>query len=956
MGLNAGRDGTFWAAWLTHIEKRDAQSGAILSRYPLSEEHLLYEPSFVHEDAQGRLWVGGASQLLTLDPRAETLVPVWDDILEPVAIAETEDGYLWIGTKQGLLRYMPTTGERTFFMHDPLISTSISNSTVQSIWLESDSALWVGTSNGLNRFSVRTGAFRRFTTYNSTLPNNFINGVLGDQHGHLWISTNGGLTRYDPEADAFVTFDNTRGLQGREFNRGAYAKSEDGLLLFGGEQGLNVFDPDQLRENEFPPKVYLMNITQAGETIYRGPHALGPVETKRFNYRQNDLSFEYLGLHYSASERNSYQYFLEGSDDAWQPITTTREARYTNLAPGDYTFYVRAANAYGIWSTDVPLLTLTIRPPWWGTWGFRLAAFLAIVGLVWGGYRRRIHGFKRQRLQLEQEVAVRTAALQAEQEKTAAQAHELERLNQQQRELFANISHETRTPLTLILSPVEDVLEHRQAELSPVALTTFKMVRRNGRRLLHLVNQILDLARLESGHAEFQPRHMDLKAFLASITESFEELARQKGIQLQFDTPIDEPVIGNFDPALLEHIFFNLIANGIKYTPEGGKVIVSQHMKGRGARRIAVVRVGDTGIGIPKEQVPHIFDRFKLAHTGQASSTGIGLALVKESVTLHGGTVSAMSGEGFGAMFTVRLPLGVSQEEAAQVPLYTYDPEAVNAEQTEVAPAPSAGSDDDQTTILVVEDNEEIRHYIAGLLGDTYRILQAEDGAEGLEMANTHLPDLIISDVMMPRMDGVAMCAAVKEDAALTFIPTILLTAKADVADRIAGLEACADDYIAKPFNVRELKLRVRNLIETRRAWKAQFGTAPLRDAFPEAASVDETLRQQIEEIIHERFTEAGFSASELAEAVGLSSGHLRRRMQELFEASPVQVIRGYRLEQAALQLRKKTGTISEIGYAVGFNSVSYFTRAFREAYGVPPSAYPVPQGQHKASESQTAQ
>ncbi|MEM6645017.1 MAG: response regulator [Bacteroidota bacterium] len=940
-GLSPGRDGTFWTAWPWKVEQRDAATGRVRRTLPVPEAHPLLDISFVHERADGRLWVGGSTHLLTYAPGDQDFTPVWDEPKYALDLVETQNGAVWVATDEGLLRYTPSTGESTAYRYDPQDPTTISNDDVETIWAASDSVLWVGTANGLNRFSIQTEQFERFTTYNSTIPDNYINGILGDENGYLWVSTNRGLTRYDPETNTFITFDYERGLQGVEFNRGAYGMSEGGLLLFGGEHGVNAFDPIQMRENDVPPKVYLMQLRQGGEVVYQGPNANSQAAPLRFKHRQNDLSFAYLGLHYSEPERNSYQYFLEGGDEDWQPVTTAREARYTNLAPGDYTFHVRASNAYGAWSDETALIAFTIRPPWWGTWWLRLAVVLMMAGAAGATYQQRVRRFTQQRELLEQEVAVRTADLQAEQDKTAAQARELERLNKQQRDLFANVSHETRTPLTLILSPVEDMLEQRQGELSPAVRTTFRMIRRNGRRLLHLVNQILDLARLESGHASFQPRRLDLKAFLTSITESFQELAQQKGIDLLYDTPIEGPVVGQFDPALLEHIFFNLIANGLKYTPEGGKVIVSQHMKGKGARRIAVVRVGDTGIGIPKEQIPRIFDRFALAHTGQASSTGIGLALVKESATLHGGSVAAMSGEGFGAMFTVRLPLGIAEEDAADTPLYTYDADAVDADRPEMVTRAPAEGEDDQTTVLVVEDNEEIRQYIAGLLSDTYRVLEAEDGVEGLERAAAELPDLIISDVMMPRMDGVAMCAAIKNDAALTFIPTILLTAKADVEARLAGLEAAADDYIAKPFNVRELRLRVRNLIEARRAWKAQFGATPLRDAFPEATSADDALRQQIEAAIHEQFTDAGFSASELAETVGMSTGHLRRRMQELFGASPVQVIRGYRLEQAALQLRKKAGTVSEIAYAVGFNSVSYFTRAFREAHGVSPSAYP---------------
>ena len=922
-----------WTLLQWGLERRDGVTGQLLETYSFpSRSYETVIPGFIHQARDGRFWVGGQF-LSEFDPVTGAFSLAWPETTFATALHETASGDLWVTTYEGLARYVPSTGDLEWFRHNPDDPTSISNDQIISMWAESDSVLWLGTAAGVNRFDVATGESRRITSFNSPLPDNFINGVLEGVPGEIWVSTNGGLARIDIATGDVRPVGDDRGQQAREYNRGASHRGADGTLYFGGINGLNAFDPVRLRENPYPPLVHLRRLEADGEVIVRGPGQVEDGAEIRLRPGPSDLEVEYVGLHFAVPQENRYQVYLEGLEDDWGPITTSRTVRYRRLAPGRYTLHVRAANAYGVWSGDVALVTFVLPPPWWGSWWFRLLVVATVLGGMAVAYRWRTESMRVREQRLRLEVAARTQDLAREQARTEQQAEELLRLNQQQQQLFANVSHETRTPLTLILGPVEDALRD---DLPAGLRGVLEGVRQNGRRLLYLVDKILDLARMEAGQTEFRPRRVDLGEVVRALAGAFETHAARREIGYTCSVP-DARVISQADVALLEHVLFNLISNAIKFTPTGGKVRVSLTLEDDGAT--AAIRVRDTGSGIPPDLVNHIFDRFALADAGGQSSVGLGLAIVKEAVDLHGGAIEVASRLGFGTTFTVRLPVTDGDGPLAR---YASGDRLPALEDVE-PPAPDLEADGDQTTVLVVEDSADVRGYVVSLLQDRYRVLEAGDGARGLEAAREHTPDLVVSDVSMPEMNGLELVAALKSDADLQFVPVILLTARAEVEDRVGGLEAGADDYLAKPFDARELRARVQNLIASRRAWREQFVPATLAsvpDAFPEATSADDELRRRIEEAVHERFADPSFSARDLADAVGLSGSQLRRRTHDLLAATPTDLIRSYRLAQGAHQLAKRTGTVSEIAYAVGFNSVSYFTRSFRDAYDTTPTEY----------------
>jgi signal transduction histidine kinase/DNA-binding response OmpR family regulator len=523
---------------------------------------------------------------------------------------------------------------------------------------------------------------------------------------------------------------------------------------------------------------------------------------------------------------------------------------------------------------------------------------------------------------------------------------------------FANVSHELRTPLTLILGPLDDVLgalEDRrddggaQREASALA-APLRRVRRNARRLQRLIDQLLDLAKLEAGHLQFQPRRGRLAPFVRGVTESFAEHAEREGIDLQFSADEEASDLAlDFDPDKLETVAVNLLSNALKFTPEGGTVRVSVEREDGGA---ASLRVRDTGPGIPAEELPHLFDRFHQAADStlrQKEGTGIGLAFAKELTELHGGEIDVESEPGFGTEFTVRLPVECESaggrergsagegkgERQAEETLAGGEVERDEVEET-TGEAATEGA-----TVLVVEDNADVRAYVRDGLGETHEVREAADGREGLEVARAVVPDLVVTDVMMPGMDGYAFCRTLKEDPVLDHIPVVMLTAKAEREHRIEGLEAGADAYLGKPFSRRELQVRVENLLADRRRLRKRFSDEVLvQPSEVDVPSADERFIERAREAVEEHMGDADFDVDAFAEAVGMSRRQLQRKLKAVADQTPSAFVRRIRLGRGAQLLAQDYGTVSEIAYEVGFGSPSYFTKCFRETFGTTPSRY----------------
>ena len=948
--------GSLWAASVSGLYHYEIATGRYREyRYDPADSTGLPEQSVydVIRDRDGVIWAVTENFLVRLVDAERGRFQVFRHKERPTlrqwifpSTIQDATGALWLGSDQGLARFDPKTGSFRHFRHDPHAPRSLSHDAIRSILpdpRQPNRYLWIGTAGGgLNRFDVDSGTFEHFTERDG-LPNDVVYAVLADSSGRLWLSTNSGLSRFDPATRQFRNYDVNDGLQSNEFNSGAAFKSRSGELFFGGLYGFNYFRPENVRDNPNVPGVVITGLRRGNRyehvrdsgTVLRT--TISETDTLRLSYRDAVLTFEFAGLEYSAPAKNRYAYRMVGFNNEWLESGSVRAATYTNLPPGHYTFQVRASNNDGVWNEQGRSLAIVISPPWWRTW-LAYALYTALTLAVLYGVRR----YELNRLRLKSRLEIERV-----------EAEQLRELDRARSRLFANVSHEFRTPLTLTIGPLDDLRAGLHGPLSPAALEQVDLARRNAGRVLDLINEILELARAESGRVTLQARRLDLGQFVSSVARTFVPLAERKAIAYDIQVPADQVIVYG-DPDHLDRALSNLLSNGFKFTPDGGAVRVTLTADETSAR----ITVRDSGPGISAADLGLIFDRFHRARTARAHpGTGIGLALAKELVTLHGGSITVESEEGFGSTFTVSLRMGRAHLAPDQIiddgttaiwtPRATAVAEFVPVPTLATAAPPNAATDDgevadDVTTVLVVDDNAEVRAYVTQHLVPRYRVIEAVNGEQGLEMARRELPDLVLSDVMMPVMGGYALCRALKSDPETDFIPVILLTARAEAEDKLAGLTEEADDYLTKPFDVRELLARIGNIIAMRRRLRERFEKAHLT-IHPTPAVVepaDEKFIDQVRAAIEANFGDDSFSVERLASEVGQSRGNLHRKLRELVSESPSDLIRRMRLERAAELLEGGAGSVAEVAYAVGFKSVAHFSNAFHELHGVRPSAW----------------
>ncbi|MCB0620678.1 MAG: response regulator [Saprospiraceae bacterium] len=649
--------------------------------------------------------------------------------------------------------------------------------------------------------------------------------------------------------------------------------------------------------HDIPFQTLIRQITAQGDSLLYGGAGVSP-QLPELDFALNSLRFRYAAPSYDDESANEYQYWLEGYDQGWSDWTQETYKDYTGLPPGNYRFRVRARNIYGMIGEEA-VGEIAILPPFYRTWAAYFVYALLLAGgiyLLWKAELRRIRKkHLREMKQLEYE--------------------KLKELDEMKSRFFANISHEFRTPLTLILGPVENLLS-TQPEAAKAK--EYQLIQRNAQRLLRLINQLLDLSKLDAGKMRLDLRFEDLLPIARGITYSFESLTDSKNVGLTFESSLENAFL-YFDRDKLEQALTNLVSNAVKFTPEGGRIAVGVSLAETGDW--LQIDVTDTGPGIPEGQLEHIFDRFfqgAEATRTEAPGTGIGLALVKELVELHQGTISVVSRVGQGTRFTIRLPFGKEQ----------VLPQHAEAEAL-----------DRDNTLLLVEDNPDMRAFIREILEPEYRIVEAADGQEGMEKALELIPDLIVSDVMMPEKDGLELCDTLKHDERTSHIPIILLTAKASIESRLAGLERGADDYLSKPFNREELLVRTRNLLELRQRLRARYaGARPLEPAEDKSLQIEDAFLQKIRAIVMERLSEPDFEIDRLAQIVGMSRSQLFRKVKALTGQSPSLFIRAIRLQYGKELLETTEMNVSEVAYEVGFSTPAYFSDAFTEAFGMRPS------------------
>jgi len=848
------------------------------------------------------------------------------------AIEEDNAGNIVIGTVgMGVAVYNPVAHTCRLLNRG---STRLPLDEAISLHVDRKGIIWAGTpSGGLCRLDMTAAKFANYSEQQG-LANPVIYKILEDEAGKLWVSTNKGISCFDPERPVFKNYTSENGLQKSSFNLGSGVKVSSGELFFGGIEGFNYFLPSSLIDNKNIPVIVFTDLKIGGQSVIPGKDAaieepIAVAGEVRLDYKQN-FSVDFVALDYTTPVEDRFMYKLNGFDRSWNQLGVSRTAVFTNLYPGNYTLEVRARNSNGAWITASATLKIYVKPPIWLT-GYAYAAYILLIGLLLLGIRYRgIRRFKN-KIALEQE-RLRMKQMIEQERMEAERLHEFDQLKIR---FLTNLSHEFRTPISLIMGPIEKLQEK---EADPDKQGQLTMVKRNARRLLNLVNQLLDFRKLEEHELRLNCTEGDIVSFIKETAESFRDIAERKQIRFTLKTEPDSFYTA-FDRDKIERVLFNLLGNAFKFTGKEGRV--SLEIKEAHPSKELMILISDTGIGMSADEQKRIFDRFFQGNVHASvmnQGSGIGLSITKEFVRLHGGTIGVQSESGKGSVFTVGLPLERIPPDVHSTVTDENGPEVAGlpaAVKPMLVPAP------DRLTVLLVEDNEDFRCYMKENLSSFYKIIEAADGKDGWQKALSRHPDVIVSDISMPNMDGIELSRKIKSDKRVSHIPIILLTALTEDAYQLKGLETGASDYLTKPFSFEILNIKIRNLVLLNQRLRETY-TRRLDIATPvtELQSDDEKLILTITQYIEENLDSPDLSVEELCKHVYMSHASLYRKVLARTGETPVEFIRSVRLNKAADLLERSDMKIAEIGYAVGFTTPNYFTRAFKVKFNLSPSEY----------------
>jgi len=842
------------------------------------------------------------------------------------SVCEGPDGKLYMGTADGLAVFDIPADKLTLRQGNAAGTQRFYNGNINEVMCDSRGLLWVATREGLNVYDIDSDC-----VYGIPLggARRFVLGVAEDANHEVWVSVGSELVSVAVSAVAsggwsFDThvYDSSDGLQTCDFNQRSLYSFPDGEMMVGGFYGINSFRPDGIKFSTSAPRVFFTGLSLFNEEIRVGhehngrvllPVRISGVDAIELDYSDNEFAVSFATDSYVNPEKTVYYYCLDGFNEGWQCLSdNTHRVSYTNLAPGRYTLHVKACSGDGAESVNEASLGIVIRPPFYATPIAKMLYVLLVAALAYTAFR-----FVRNR--------ERRLSLRREQQEAARKQEELDQLKFR---FFTNVSHELRTPLTLITAPLESLLKQ---PLDKGTRDKLEMIYGNASRLLLMVNQLLDFRKHEVAGLTLNPSRGDIVAFTRSICDSFLTLSEKKNIHLTFFSSVESLEI-DFDEDKMGKIIMNLLSNAFKFTPDTGRVDVSLSLAGE----MLELTIADTGCGVSDEDKKHIFERFYQASDGPAAGsggTGIGLSLVAEFARLHGGTVSVADNAVRGAVFTVMLPVRGAEE-------------ATDRQQRPVegATAPSTGAGASVPRLLMVDDNVDLLRFISSELSGEYAVVTVADGAEALEEIARYKPDIIMSDLMMPGMDGIELCRRLKSDPATASIPLLILTAKHDVSAKIEGLTLGADDYVTKPFNIDVLRLRLAKLLSLRGrgAHRAVIEPEPQSISI---TSLDEKLIERAVRYVDENMSRSDLSVEELATELGMSRVHLYKRLKQITGKTPIEFIRVLRLKRAAQLLRESQLNISEIAYRCGFNNPKYFSKYFKEEFGVLPSVYQEKEG-----------
>ncbi len=1028
--IHTDKFNNFWVGtWGGGVSRLDSTTGKFVSYSRLDGENktdsmLTADCNIVaiKEDKNGDLWI--VNKFKVIDrynhkygsfKHIDISRQIGRPNMEITSVDKDKDDNLWIGaTGAGLIKFNTKTLESELFApslnKNPELDADIPSTNVYSVHVHKSGKIWIGTSKGLSQLDPETKMFVNYSIENG-LNSETVLGVISDNKCNIWLSTLYGISRLDTSTNNFLNYNVDEGVMS---NAEVAYKSDDGMLFFGGVNGITVFHPDSIWINDLAPPIVFTDFKLFDKSIlFKSkilPFHVNEVNDIVLNYSQNNITIAFNALNFIQQNKNVYQCKLEGFDKDWNYLGSTNEVKYSNLNPGTYIFKVKAANNSGVWNNTERVLKILVRTPWWKTIIFRISAIILILGLVFLFIRLRTIQLVYQKKELERKVQERTREIEKQQvelqkqakklietntllvsnqkeierqkesiirkknqleekneileqqkeqiliqkvqtEKMAAQLHEAD---QKKIKFMTNVSHEFRTPLTLIYSPLVKTLREFENIDKEKLLNRLKLMYRNTRRLLRLINEFLDISKIEAGLIKMHLGNGNLTDFMQGIIDSYKFMSIQNNIEFTF---ISEPeqIYCLFDTDKVEKIVTNLLSNAFKFTPSKGKIFVELKVHQRNELdeiEMFSIKVKDTGIGIKNEFKSKIFDRFFQIENNeeQSSGTGIGLALTNELISIYGGSIELESEPEKGSLFIVTLPCHAKY----------FDPEALSSEaissnyqhpedlnfsnesiSDESNDENDLNVDNKKSTVLLVEDSEEIVHFLHEHFVNDFNFFFANDGIAGFDKAVSLIPEIIILDVMMPKMNGFQLCEKLKKDVRTCHIPVIFLTALAEINEQMEGLENGADDYITKPFDVDMLKMKINNLVDTRKKLKLLYQkklTFDSYDLVPESA--DEKLIRNVLKTIEREISNSGFGVEDLSKAVGLSRTHLYRKLLDITGQRPVEFIRNLRLKKAAKLLQEEKFYVSEIAYMTGFSEMSYFRKIFKDFYGVSPSEF----------------
>ena len=854
-----------------------------------------------------------------------------------------KEGLIWIGHYKGVSCFNPKTSS---FLDINNINTLISYCVGYSLVEDRDGNIWAGTTDGLFKLNKNTGESINYDTTNG-LPNNVICGICEDTDGNLWMSTYKGISKYSKVQDRFINYYAGDGLQGNEFTHGSYHRDVQGILYFGGINGITSFMPEKIKGSPKKTEVLITEFYLFTDPINRTTQSGGkPViytsvqQSNIFQLHHNDNTFSivFSTLQYSNTEQMSYQYKIDELSQQWLNTDPgVNRVTYNNLPPGRYTFHVRSFNL-GEYS-EARTISIIITPPWYLTWWAYWIYFFMFLLLIY--------------------IVIKIILTRINHRRELMKRDHAEELNEAKLQFFINISHEIRTPMTLIINPLEKLLNTtKDAELKK----TYLMIYRNSQRILRLINQLMDIRKIDKGQMHMKFRQTDMVGFICDVMTTFEYAAQLKGIEMKFNNTLPQLMVyvdlNNFDKVLM-----NTLSNALKYTESGGMVMVDLSVgqdlnRNDALRDYFEISITDTGIGIDEAKIERIFERFYQVDNDKTKSnfgTGIGLHLSRSLVELHHGIIYAENRkDGQGCRIVVRIPLGNSHLRPdeyernieitpdARHNLIGYNEvfEDINQESA-VEKNIRAKS---KFRILVAEDEPEIQNYLKSELSDEYRIILSSNGKDAYDKILTDTPDLVISDVMMPEMDGFTLCRKIKQNTNVNHLPVILLTARSASDDKLEGIDMGADAYLVKPFNTELLKGTINNLISNRKLLRNKFSGAQQQEDKIDSISLkssDDILMDKVMRVVNEHIANPEFNVEMLASEVGMSRVHIYRKLKELTNLSARDFIKNIRLQQAANLLKTdKKLTISDVAYATGHINLSHFSNSFKNKYGMSPTEY----------------